>query len=488
MKNLLIFIFGIAIFVGLRSPALAQMADVEETSKVAENWIKLILAETGSWGEYETASVKPMVEFKRKDRLLGYYFEVSPSGFILVSLRKELAPVKAYSTQGHLDPMSDEGASDLLKVCMERILDTIEQKLGAIKNIDPSDLAYLVEINYSSSWTNLLSDDPIKIIDYEGKEESKDNYQEGDILLSSDWHQFDPYNDDCIWLNCSTTANGNALVGCVATAGAQLMHYWNWPPYGSGTGYSDTYDWPNMPDVATTSSPQVEIDALAELNHEVGVAASMSYGCSSSGTQTWYMAAVYENIYRYSLDCNVQYRSNYSANSWFGMIQTQINQNRPVQYRIPGHSIVGDGWQIIGDDLKMYHMNYGWVGTGNDIWYILDALPGGDPSEEYMIQDIVPVQAMDNWITGTYNLPSFPYRYFDKDALGSDANFGSGHYLQFLPEIVLTGISPSLPVKFNGSTYYNTRLFTAGDDSRGIRIYNGAIELTNFGSIKFYEE
>ena len=100
-------------------------------------------------------------------------------------------------------------------------------------------------------------------------------------------------------------------------------------------------------------------------------------------------------------------------------MQTQFNQNRPVQYRIPGHSIVGDGWQILGDDLKMYHMNYGWVGTGNDVWYILDALPGGNPSEEYMLEDIVPVQSMDNWITGTYYVPTFPYRYFDKDALGS---------------------------------------------------------------------
>ncbi|MCD4695333.1 MAG: C10 family peptidase [Bacteroidales bacterium] len=487
MKKVLILIFGIVILFGMRSPVISQMADNNETNLVAKNWIKMIIAETGSWGKHKTATIKPMVGFKRNERLLGYLYPVNPSGLILISLRKELAPVKAYSTNGSLDPISDEGLSDLLKVCMERILDTIEQKLGPIDIVNTTDLENLVEINYKPDWINLLSNDPLIIIKNKEKGEGKDNYQEGDILLSSDWHQGPPYNDDCPWMNCSTS-NGRALVGCVATAGAQIMHYWNWPPYGSGSGYSDTYDWPNMPDAATTSSPQAEINALAELNSEVGIAVGMSYGCSSSGAYTYNMVGVYENHYRYSTECITRSRPSYTAETWFSMMQVQFNQNRPVQYRIPGHSIVGDGWQIIGSSLKMYHMNYGWGGTGDDVWYILDALQGGNPSEEYMVEGIVPVQAMDNWITGTYNVPALPYRYFDKDALGSDANFGSGHFLQFLPEITLSGISPTLPVRFNGSTSYNTRLFTEGDVSKGIRIYNGAIEMTNFGSIKFYEE
>ncbi|MBC8489703.1 MAG: C10 family peptidase [Bacteroidetes bacterium] len=485
MKKVLILIFGVAILFGIRSPGIAQMADINETSTVADNWIKLIIAETGSWGIHNTATPEPMVEFKRNERLLGYLYPVNPSGYILISLRKELAPVKAYSATGSLNPLSDEGMADLLKVCLERILDTIEQKLGTIEMVNTTDLEKMVEINYKPAWSNLLKSNPV--IKTKNKEKSKDNYEEGDILLSSDWHQSPPYNDDCPWMDCPNS-NGRAIVGCVATAGAQIMHYWNWPPYGSGAGYSDTYDWPNMPDAATTSSPQAEIDALAELNHEVGVAVGMSYGCSSSGAYTYNMVGVFENNYRYSTSCVVRNRPSYSAATWFAMMQTQFNQNRPVQYRIPGHSIVGDGWQIIGSSLKMYHMNYGWMGTGDDVWYILDALQGGNPSEEYMLEDIVPVQAMDNWVTGTYYTPSFPYRYFDKDALGSDANFGSGHFLQFLPEIILSGISPTLPVRFNGSPSYNTRLFTAGDVSTGIRIYNGAIEMTNFGSIKLYEE
>ena len=485
MKKILIF-FVFASAIGTNLPVHGQTVSETEATVIAGNWIKTIIGETGSWGNFETAQIGTIQEFKRKNRKLGYFCHVKPVGFIVVSQRKELAPVKAYSALSNLDPYQDEGMADLLKVCLERIIDTIEQKLEQpIDMVKSSVLQNMVEINYKPEWSNLLHNEPIFKI--KNKEKSKDNYEEGDILLSSDWNQGPPYNDDCPWLNCGNS-NGRAVVGCVATAGAQIMHYWNWPPYGSGTGYSDTYDWPNMPDAATTSSPQAEINALAELNSEVGIGAGMSYGCNSSGTPTSNMVGVYENLYRYSTSCVVRNRPSYSADTWFAMMQVQFNQNRPVQYRVVNHSIVGDGWQIIGDNLKMYHMNYGWGGTGNDTWYILDALHLGNPSEEYMIEGIIPVQAMDNWITGTYNVPSLPYRYFDKDALGSNANFGSGHFLQFLPEVVLSGISSTLPVRFNGSTYYNTRLYTAGDDTRGIRIYNGAIEMTNFGSMKFYEE
>ena len=59
-------------------------------------------------------------------------------------------------------------------------------------------------------------------------------YTEGDVLLTSHWSQGHPYNstcpgpwalDDCTAVRCS--------VGCVATAGAQIMRYWNWPPSGA---------------------------------------------------------------------------------------------------------------------------------------------------------------------------------------------------------------------------------------------------------------
>ena len=61
--------------------------------------------------------------------------------------------------------------------------------------------------------------------------------------------------------------------------------------------YSDTYDWPNMIDDCIWNQTlslwedhnhnpltvtQAQIDAVAELSHEIGVAVGMDYGCKDS--------------------------------------------------------------------------------------------------------------------------------------------------------------------------------------------------------------
>jgi hypothetical protein len=475
---------------GLTVPARAQVAAAQDALRVANNWISLIIANRGSWGDSNTAVVQGVEDFKRGERPIGYFCCVWPKGYIIVSLRKELAPVKAYSATCDLDPALDEGMADLLKGCMERILDKIEQQAGPVMSARTQDVAGIVEIDYRDVWTALEGDvsTVINSVEPSDGDVGTMDYQEGDILLTTDWHQHDPYNRDCPAPppgdDCTSA---RCVVGCVATAGAQIMRYWYWPPYGVGTPYSDTYDWPNMPDTVTGGSPAAEIAAVAEISHEIGIAVNMDYcggnGCAS-GANTYDMEDVYEDQYRYATACVRRNRSSYSAVDWFNRIKAQCNVNRPVQYRIPGHSIVGDGWQeIYPGPVREYHMNYGWGGTGDDTWYTLDALQGGDPDNEYMLENIYPAQALgSSLITGTYSKGSFPYRYFDRDSTGMATIFASGQYLQFLPGIVVTSVGS---ITFDGSSTDNTRLFTRGDSSRGIRIREGSIVMFAGGGITF---
>lgn len=489
MKNIKYILIGVFLLMLGFNPIHAQSVSMSDAEIIAKNWINVIIDETGTWGEYKNAEIESMQEFTRKDRNIGYFFNIEPKGFIIVSLRKELAPVKAYSAASNLNPDTDNEGAEFLKTSMERILDTIVAILGTIENIKSSDLAGILEINYSGSWEQLYNYVPGTWSDFPKKTEpGQDNYQEGEILLEgNNWHQHPPYNDDCPWMNCSNS-NGRAVVGCVATAGSQIMHYWNWPPYAT-VPYNDSYDWPNMPDVADINDPQVVIDALAELNHEVGLAVGMSYGCDGSGAATSNMEGVYED-FRYSTACHCKVRPDYTASDWYDLIKVQLNLNRPIQYRIPGHSIVVDGWQHVGSVyyIRQYHTNYGWTGTGNDAWFTLDAIPGCDPDGDYIVTNIVPVTAMGSWVYGPYNTQTFNYRYFDRDATGYNATFQNGQFLQFLPEVVVTGISSTDPIEFNGSDFLNLRMFTGGDLSHGIRIYDASIQLTNYGSIKFYDE
>ena len=497
MKNLrLTILIGCLAIMGLTMAVRAEMATVNDALTVADNWITVIMQKRGSWSDSNTAAVEEIQEFKRGERTLGYFCRVWPKGYIVVSLRKELAPVKAYSTTCDLDPALDEGMSDLIKLKMEGILDKIEQQVGVVKLAGTEEVKSILEIDYRDAWIELEGDLSTMEMDMESDEADMNdlNYQEGDVLLTTNWHQGDPFNrqcpapppgDDCTAARC--------VVGCVATAGAQIMRYWYWPPYGEGgSPYSDSYDWRNMPDTVTGGSPSAQINAVAELSHEIGIAVDMDY-CSgtapdsnpcASGVPTSDMEGVYQDHYRYDTDCGKRTRKDYSAVNWFNRIKTQLNLNRPVQYRIPGHSIVGDGWQEIGaTPLRQYHMNYGWSGTTEDTWYTLDALSGGDPDEEYMLESIYPEQAVgSSLMVGTYSKQSFPYRYFDRDATGYATIFAGGQYLQFLPGITVTSIGV---IKFEGSSTNNTRLFSRGDSTKGIRIYDGAVNLYTGGSIKF---
>jgi hypothetical protein len=340
-------------------------------------------------------------------------------------------------------------------------------------------LVAIIDTDYRSIWEALEQGAP------------KINYQTGNELLSSSWHQGPPFNDLCPNLGCSQPpcfSNTNAPVGCVATAGAQIMRYWNWPPYGEGSPYNDTYDWPNMPDLFTGCTwAAAEINAVAELSREVGQAVGMGYGCSGSYANTYDMEGVYENNYRYSEDCTKRDRNDYSNVNWFELMKTHLNINRPIHYRVTGHSIVSDGWREIGSPvLRQYHMNYGWD-DGHNTWYSLDSLHLGGIDEEYMLVGIYPEQALHNSVAGTYVRESFPYRYFDRDANGNSAIFESGQHLQFLPNIRVQCTSTTGgSIRFYGSSSYHTRLFTRGDESVGARIYNGGIKLNRYGGIKFY--
>ena len=548
MKQFLQAMFVSLAIIATPSPASAQMVTRNVALTVATNWINAITYKYGDWAGSQNAAVLKVQEFLKNGETIGYFCSVTPKGFIVVSLKKELAPIKAYSDRNNLDPTSDRGIIALLRDRMKKLQDKIIQ-VSADQELARSHsqtyvgekLSDIIEIDYSEAWRKLEknvetfraglptfqdSENPAKRVLESATVRS--DYQEQDILLSSAWHQHSPYNSLCPTgdTGCSDCCpsephtcppSTTTLVGCVATAGAQIMRYWNWPPYGNGSAsyswdnddscghavegktlsadFSDNYDWSNMRNSVTNTSPAAQQNAVAELCYEVGVAVQMDYGVCASGTETYMMEGVYENHYRYSTSAQrVNRCDSEDANAWFEMMKYEFDHNRPVQYRVDRHSIVGDGWQI-WDVWRYYHMNYGWGRTGSDpyigdnTWYSLDALHLGDPDNEYMIRFIMPAPFI-NALSGSFSRDaSFPYRYFTRDVSGENVSFAGGQRLQFLPGIVVSGTGNSTtPVVFQSSISNPSHLFTQGDITKGVRINsvdNSAIKLQNGGSIKF---
>ena len=136
MKKLIIIILTASlVFIGLQNRAFAKVVSKNEALQAANNWITLIINKKGDWGGSDTAVVEDIRELKRMGKTIGYFSEVSPRGFIIVSLRKELAPIKAYSSENDLDPDVNKGMANLIKEKMAQIINEIEQQLGPLDTI-----------------------------------------------------------------------------------------------------------------------------------------------------------------------------------------------------------------------------------------------------------------------------------------------------------------------------------------------------------------
>ena len=225
-----------------------------------------------------------------------------------------------------------------------------------------------------------------------------------DPMLTTQWDQDAPYNDSCP-SRIEFGSSVRALTGCVATAMAQVMKYWNYPERGTGIhtynsvsffglGYTfgvqtanfgaTTYDWDNMPNSLTSASPNVQKAAVATLMYHCGVACDMYYGSAAyGGSGTKIRNAPYmregnalNGIIKYlgySSSATGMERIKYDDNAWTALVRGELDASRPIIYagfeQTAGHCFVCDGY----DDEDRYHFNWGWSGDG-DGFFTLNSL------------------------------------------------------------------------------------------------------------------
>jgi hypothetical protein len=516
----------------------AEMVTMEEALTVAENWIRLIIDTQGRWGDSDTAEVEVIDEYLGADQVVGYFCRVNPHGFIVVSLDKQLAPIKAYSATSDLDPLAGGGMSDLFKSRMAEMLRSLGQRASRGGSVRALSEQGLLEVDYRAAWRALGSHlGPSIGITSAAADEMR---YEGGIrpLLTSRWTQGSPYNALCPAPPKATVPPGvvieddcdeeHCAVGCGPLAGAQVMRYWAWPP---------AYRWDRMPNVIWVakeggtlppgyydedwiSLSQAQIDAVAELCLDVGVAAGADYcghdgapcatGTAFAGAKGADLLDAFEEDFRYDDAAGHYDRSVHSAEEWFNLIKEQLNERRPILYCLKTHTIVCDGWQEFsggGTTIRQYHMNYGWSGWVGDpsecsdwnkygtsnAWYTLDELPCSAPDDEEMILDLYPSPSIGRRLDDTsYPKRTFNYRYFTHEASGSEATFEPGQNLQFLPGVGVTrrGDAAGGPIRFLGAAADPTRMYyvqatAQGALTVGIKIGAAAIRLYRNGRLGF---
>lgn len=377
------------------SSVMAELATYDEMQEVAQNWITYIVSETGDWAGATNPFILDVQDVIVNDTLVARYYTVSSGGFILVPVLKELQPVKAYSETDAFDIYGEDGMALLLRQVLQQRTQIFAEYYGDLDAIQPDGEQPLFDFKNRENW-NLFAVSPKEFASATNKSLMAVTEGEGPLLTTT-WHQSAPYNNIC-----PMGDGGRVVVGCVATAAAQIQYYHQWPPQGEGT---HSYYWPGDNSCGGSSPGQTltadfsdsyvyddSPEAVANISYEMGVAFEMGYGYCGSGAWTMYGAYVFPAYYRYDESATAVYRSDNSAYSWFNMIKNDINKGRPLLYRIYSHAIVCDGWRVSGT-LDQYHFNYGWGGSQN-IWYTVDDLhcpwSGCDPMVEAMVINIIP--------------------------------------------------------------------------------------------------
>ena len=215
-------------------------------------------------------------------------------------------------------------------------------------------------------------------------------------LIQTQWDQYAPYNLMCPdgnlvdYYEVGYDANNRCVTGCVATAMAQVLYYWQCQDGCDAIdsypiGYYDddwnfietnrvkglpatTFKWDKMKTVYTSGEIGEAADAVAELMRYCGQAVSMDYGTdgSAAGISPYIMA----RYFGFGKNARQVVRSLYSSSVWENMIYQEVSEERPVLY---GGSSISGGHQFIVDGYDgngLFHMNWGWGGK-SDGYYVL---------------------------------------------------------------------------------------------------------------------
>lgn len=193
------------------------------------------------------------------------------------------------------------------------------------------------------------------------------------LLGGIKWSQTEPYNNRCPLYD----GTNRSVTGCVATAMAQVMMYYQYPKAlkatikayttkSKGIGIPEissgaTYDWDNMlPDYSQSDYTSAQDDAVAKLMYHCGAAVKMDYGPSSGANVTPAILATY---FGYDADLMQDLtRTCFSLQQWMTLIDNELKAKRPILYSGQssdgGHEFVCDG----SDGKGLYHINWGWGG------------------------------------------------------------------------------------------------------------------------------
>lgn len=277
-----------------------------------------------------------------------YIFNVGTGdGFIIVAGEDRVRPVLGYSAEGEVDmERMPENMKAWLEMYQREISWAVSQGISASGDVEKEWQEVL------NGTTNLRAVDP--------------------PLETAHWAQGEPYN----WM--TPAVNGiQTVTGCVATAQAIVMKYYEYPERAivastnstykiNGAEHTavinyDAYDWANMLDEYEEGRyNEQQGNAVAKLMWHCGANVAMNYGTGASGASAIRIVNSLKNIFGYSQSIQYVEKMAYCWADWTALFKNELDNGRPVIVSgndgAGGHAFVCDGY----NSKNHFHINWGW--------------------------------------------------------------------------------------------------------------------------------
>ena len=333
-------------------------------------------------------------------------------------------------------------------------------------------------------------------------------------MMTTTWDQGNPYNSLCPRIN-----GRKSVTGCVATAMAQVMKYWEYPLTGKGSiSYSPesmeetlsmdfsetTFDWASMQDSYSNGYSSLAATAVATLMKACGYSVKMKYTSSESGAYSRDISTALVNYFGYDKDTSRKSRSDFTQDQWNSMVYDNLSRIGPVIYggnsTGGAHCFVCDGY----DGNGMFHINWGWGGVSDGYFLLNELTPsaigtGGHYGGYNMSQDAIfnimpPVGrlaltgiSIDNAADDSGNVSGWGYTYrisdFSNILLSVELKIGGGHVSS---PLYVTVYETDPETKKNGNIVLDRQFEQPINASDGTVSYSTYLNLSNCDVSKFY--
>ncbi len=378
-------------------PAEAAPVDSQQAAAAVTGWLAL---DRRPLGEKLGTRVQ-FVDTYSDPSGAGLYYVVrlSPAGFVIVAADDLVEPIVAFARAGRFDPSEANPLGALVKK-------DLSGRVGHARRA-PAAATEEAGLRARARWRQLAS---ATVGRGSGGSKPYVIVAVSDVLIApltqTTWDQETAAGmGDASCYNYYTPPYGagntaNYPAGCVATAMAQLMRYYQFPTTSvgaqsfttylngsatstslrGGDGAGGPYVWGQMPVSPASDPATVQCQAIGALLVDAGTSVGMDYGSWGSAADVLQAKTAFTSTFGYTGAVKGQNGGSDIGSGLVGMINPNLDARYPVLLGIDGseggHAIVADGYGYSGSTLY-HHLNLGWSGA-DTAWY---ALPEVNTSE-----------------------------------------------------------------------------------------------------------